>query len=202
MNAPSVNPGFGPTANPTSTEIALVPTQAQEFNDMSLKFNEPKPNFVMTQDEALKLIKETYPGQLEITANERISDWQAAKKIYHVSDFGINPEDYGMTKEQLRKIETVGLTNYIRLDNPPPPIELIKDYQAAIKGFCKNSEKLPNGTYNSRGDQKVHKSSFYYNEETRTIVTFNKETQDLITASTYNQKHFAMFIITKHLGRL
>ena len=72
MNAPSANSGFGPTANPTSTEIALVPTQAQEFNDLSLKFNEPKPNFLMTKDEALKLIKETYPGQLEITANERI----------------------------------------------------------------------------------------------------------------------------------
>ena len=28
INAPSVNPGFGPTVNPTSTEIALVPTQA------------------------------------------------------------------------------------------------------------------------------------------------------------------------------
>ena len=22
------------------------------------------------------------------------------KKIYHASDFGVNPEDYGMTKEQ------------------------------------------------------------------------------------------------------
>ena len=97
LNAPITNLGFGPTV--ASTEIALVPTQAQEFNDMSLKFNEPKPNFVMTQNDALKLIEETYPGQLEITGNERISDWQAAKKIYHASDFGVNPEDYGMTKE-------------------------------------------------------------------------------------------------------
>jgi hypothetical protein len=114
MNAPSANPGFGPTANPTPTEIALVLTQAQEFNDLLLKFNEPKPNFLMTKDEALKLIKETYPGQLEITANERISDWQAAKNIYQISDFGINAEDYGMTKDNLNHLQRIGLTNYVR----------------------------------------------------------------------------------------
>ena len=107
-----------------------------------------------------------------------------------------------MTKEQLRKIETVGLPKYVRLGNPLPSVELIKDYQAAVKGFCENSEKLPSGTYSSRGDQKVHKSSFYYNDETRKIVAFNMETQDLITASTYNPKDFAMFRVTKNLGRL
>lgn len=56
----------------------------------------------MTRDEALKLLEETYPGQLEITVNERFSDWQAAKKIYHTSDFDIYPEDYGMTKDNLQ----------------------------------------------------------------------------------------------------
>lgn len=79
-NAPTVDPGFRPTL--ASTEIALVPTRAQELNDMSLMFNEPKSkfNFIMTRDEVLKLIEETYPGQLEITDNKRFSDWQAAKK--------------------------------------------------------------------------------------------------------------------------
>ena len=85
LNAPTPNPGFTPATSSSSTEIALVPTEAQEFNDMSLIFNEPKTkfSFVMTWDEALKLIQKTYPGQLEITDNKRFSDWQAAKKIYH-----------------------------------------------------------------------------------------------------------------------
>jgi hypothetical protein len=63
VNAPttSTSSGFTPTGS-SLTEIALVPTQAQQFNDMSSKFNEPKPNFIMTKDEALKIISKTYPG--------------------------------------------------------------------------------------------------------------------------------------------
>ena len=40
---------------------------------------------MLTRDETLKLIEETYPGQLEITDNKRFSDWQTAKKIYQVT---------------------------------------------------------------------------------------------------------------------
>lgn len=70
-NAPttSASPGFIPTTS-SCTEIALVPTQDQQFNDISLKFNEPKPNFIMTKDEALKILNKTYQEQLEIRDNE------------------------------------------------------------------------------------------------------------------------------------
>jgi len=37
----------------------------------------------MTKYESLKVINKTYPGQLKITDNKRISNLQAAKKIYH-----------------------------------------------------------------------------------------------------------------------
>ncbi len=37
----------------------------------------------MTKREALELIAKTYPGQMEVTANERITDWQAAKHLHH-----------------------------------------------------------------------------------------------------------------------
>jgi hypothetical protein len=36
LNVPTPNPGVAPATSSSSTEIALVPTQAQEFNDMSL----------------------------------------------------------------------------------------------------------------------------------------------------------------------
>ena len=202
MNVHSANPGFGLTANPTSTEIALVPKQAQEFNDLSLKFNEPKPNFVMTKDEALKLINETYPGELEITANERISDWQAAKKISHASEYGINPEDYGMTKDNFKRLQRIGLTDYLREGRHPlPPIKLVKAYQMAVKNTCDYS-KHSDGKYSSRGEQKIHDVTYWYNESTRQVAGFKKETGDLITGGKYKPRAFDRFLDTMHLGRL
>ena len=165
LNALTPNPGFAPATSSSysSTEIALVPTQAQEFNDMSLRFNEPKNklNFVMTRDEALKLIEETYPGQLEITDNKRFSDWQAAKKIYHANDFGINPEDYGMTKYNIMHLNRIGLTNYVREGRPLPPIKLVKDYQMAVKNMYDHAEHF-DGKFSSRGEQKIHETSYCY----------------------------------------
>jgi hypothetical protein len=190
-NAPttSTSPGFTPTTS-SSTEMALVPTQAQQFNDMSLKFNEPKPNFIMTKDEALKILSKTYPGQLEIRDNERISDWQAAKKIYHVSDFGINPEDYGMTKDNILQLQRIGLTKYVREERPLPPIKLVKAYQMAVKNMCDHSQHS-DGRFSSRGEQKIHQVTYSYNE-----------TGELITAGKYSPRAFNRFLDTMHLGRL
>ena len=202
-NAPQPSPTFGPGPSSSSTQLSVIPTKAQEFNDMSLIFNEPKTkfSFVMTRDEALKLIEETYPGQLEITDNKRFSDWQAAKKIYHVSDFGINPEDYGMTKYNIMRLNRIGLTKYVREGLPLPPIKLVKDYQMAVKNMYDHAEHC-DGKFSSRGEQKIHETSYSYNESTRQIAGFNKETGDIITAGKYSPRAFDRFLDTKHLGRL
>jgi hypothetical protein len=57
-NAPQPSPGFGLAPTSTSTQLSVIPTKAQEFNDMSLKFNQPKTsyNFVMSDQEALELM--------------------------------------------------------------------------------------------------------------------------------------------------
>lgn len=155
----------------------------------------------MSNEEALKVIDKTYPGQLEISANERISDWQAAKKIYHASDFGINPEDYGMTKVNIMRLQRIGLTKYVREGHPLPPIELVKDYQMAVKNSCDHS-KHSDGKYSSRGEQKIHNVTYCYNERTRQITVFKKETGDLITAGKSSPRSFDRFLDTMNLGRL
>lgn len=203
LNAPTASPGFAPTANYSSTEITLVPTEAQEFNVMSFMFNEPKPkfNFVMTKDEAIHLIDETYPGQLEITVNKRFSEWQAAKKIYHAIDFGINPENYRMTKDDILRLNGIELTKYVREGRPLPPIKLVNDYQMAIKNMCDHAEHS-DGKFNSRGEQKIYETSYSYNKSTRQVAVFNKETGDIITAGKYSSKAFTRFLETMDLGRL
>ena len=60
--------------------------------------------FVMSYENAYNLVKETYPGYLEVNQSCRITDWQAAKHIYHSNGMGINPVDYGFTQQELERI--------------------------------------------------------------------------------------------------
>ena len=39
--------------------------------------------FVMSYDEAVKLLQETYRGSMQVTEDFRIGDWQAASHLYH-----------------------------------------------------------------------------------------------------------------------
>ena len=60
--------------------------------------------FVMSYDEAYNLIKETYNGSMQVTEDCKITDWQAAKHIYHLNGMGIDPADYDFTQKELERI--------------------------------------------------------------------------------------------------
>jgi hypothetical protein len=60
--------------------------------------------FVMSYDEAKNLVAETYPGYLEVNECYKITDWQAAKHIYHAKRMGIDPADYDFTQQELERI--------------------------------------------------------------------------------------------------
>jgi|GEM_PF-6782256 hypothetical protein len=76
-------------------------------------------------------------GQMEVRANERITDWRAANHLYHGKEVEIDPEIYGITQEQLIEIgKPGGLLEYIRKGNKLPFIEHVKAYQEALKNIC------------------------------------------------------------------
>lgn len=203
QRVPQYLPTFGLGPSSSSTELSVIPKKAREFNEMSLKFNQPKIscNFIMSDQEARRQVTEMYPSVLEISPNTQISDLKAAGKIYHASQLGVDPEDYGMKKEDVLRIEKIGIYKYAREGRPLPPIELIKDYQMAMKDICTNG-KLLEGTYSSRADQKIHKAIYRYDVTTRTVVGFYIETGELITATKYKESTFEIFILTKNLGSL
>ena len=203
LNAPTPNPGFAPATSSSysSTEIALVPTQAQEFNDMLLKFNQPQSQYVMTKREALELIAKTYPGQMEVTANERITDWQAAKHLYHAKGVGVDPEMYGITQEQLMEIgKPGGLPEYVRKGNKLPSIEHVKAYQEALKNICENSPKRTDSKYYYKHG--VTPATVYYDKDNRLIVSFNQTSGDLITGDRQRENVFNRFMDNNTLGGL
>ena len=52
LNASTVGAGFG--TGLSSTQLATIPTKAQDLNEMLLKFNELQSQSVMTKQEALE----------------------------------------------------------------------------------------------------------------------------------------------------
>ena len=203
-NTPQPVPTFivpGPSSS--STQLSVVPTKAQKFNEMSLNFNQPKVsyNFVMSAQEARRQVNEMYPDVMEISPNTHISDVKAAGKIYHASQLGVHPEAYEMKAEDVKRINQIGIYNYAREGRPLPPIDLIKDYQLAIKDICTNGKSLE-GTYSSKAQQKIHKAIYKYDMQTRKVDGFYQETGELITATQYRKTTFQDFILTKNLGTL
>ena len=71
----------------------------------------------------------------------------------------------------------------------------------AVKNMYDHAEHF-DGKFSSRGEQKIRETSYCYNERTRQVAGFNKETGDIITAGKYNPRAFDLFLDTKHLGRL
>lgn len=50
------------------------------------------------------------------------------------------------------------------------------------------------------GEQKIYDVPYCYNQDTREVAGFKKETGNLITAGKYNPKVFNRFLDTMHLG--
>ena len=197
------NPGY--SRGPKSVTVLSVGKE-EEFNDMLLKFNQPQSQDVMTNREALELIAETYPGQMEVTANERITDWQAAKKAYHFQkgfdvDLGKYPT---ISKEDLVSLQNTegGLVTYIQKGGKLPPIELIRDCQQKIYDFChlENTEINRNVTHYGKNSGETP-CIMFFNRETRQITLFNKTSGDLITAEKFRQNYFTKCINYGQVGK-
>jgi len=151
--------------------------------------------FVMSYENAYKLVKTTYSGSLKITNEQNIDYWQACKKIYHAIDFGINPEDYSMNQKQLMKIsDPGGLIRYVQEGNPLPPIEFVQKFASTIKDSCLSDEafKNENGSHKVKGvEQPAVIFSIEANQEK---ITFDKETGSFVSGQRVRLKSFNQYL--------
>lgn len=179
-------------------------------NNMCSGLKMPDKNgFVMSYQEAYDLVAETYPGYLEVNDSCKITDWQAAKHIYHANGLGINPEDYGFTQEQLERIRGEsqykggGLIAYARRGYKLPQIEMIQDYQFKLKTSCKNAlikrKSVP--YYDVNGISKAQVFASPSSEDSSSIiVAFSELTGDLITGDKQRKVTFDRFKNENYLG--
>jgi hypothetical protein len=172
-------PGFCPS------EPYRVSRFDRDISAMANKMTLAQPDengFVLTHDQALELLTKTYPGELGIVDNLTMDYWQGAKKIYHSESFGIKPGDYGMTQDQMDKIEKWDLTKYVQCGEKLPPIEMVKEYAKRVKETCLNEQAFRNnkGEYKERS---VPQPTIIFSlKKSRLKITFNGNTGKLVTA--------------------
>lgn len=160
--------------------------------------SENKDQFFMSKQEALNLLDNTFTGSKIISETEKISDWQMAKKVYHLNGLGVNPEEYGMSKAEVNSIRKDGLVKYTMNGGKLPPIELIRAGQNRIHDICYNdtTDKKEEGTFGKQ-DQP---SSLYYNTDTRYIIYFNKDDGDLIMGEKFREAYFNRSLIKNNIN--
>ena len=178
-------------------------------NDNMCSSTPDEEGFVMSYEDAYNLVKETYPGYLEVTENCILTDWQCAKKIYHSKGMGINPEEYGFTQKELERIrgekryKEGGLVAYARRGYRLPTIKMIHDYRSKIKGYCDKAtiKRTSVPYYDINGVWNTTVFAIPATENSSSIIiSFNESTRDLITADKQKQSTFNRFNDENYLG--
>lgn len=89
-------------------------------------------------------------------------------------------DEFGFSQDQAKQINAKGgIVAYVRKDNKLPSLDLIRAYQNAIKNFCEDPNQL---VRNDKSPFRGEPSITFFNQETRQVVIFNRETKIFRTA--------------------
>ena len=188
-----------------SQEICLSPNQRLEDpqNLESVKskelevYQEP---YLLSVDDALAILKARYGSNFIAVENGefKIQKWQATKKLEHAVCFGIKPKDYDFSQDQAKEINAKGgIVSYLRKGKKLPSLDLIRAYQNAIKNFCEDRNQ------SDRNDKSTflgEPSITFFNEETRQVVIFDRETKIFITAYKLAERSVDEYLTTGNIG--
>jgi hypothetical protein len=153
--------------------------------------------FVMSYDEAIKLLQETYPGSMQVTEDFRIGDWQAASHLYHGNGVGVDPESFGMSQAELDKLRG-GFINYARKGYKLPSIEHVRAYQTSLKTICLDSTSIKHDDAEYYYKHGMEGTTVFQND--RYLVCFNQTTGDLITGDKQRPGTIRKFNETNRIG--
>ena len=149
----------------------------------------------------LAILEETYGSNFVPVENGefKIQDWQAAKKIYHAVCFGLKPEDFGFSQKEVIEIElNGGLVEYVRNGKNLPSLDFIRAFQKTIKKFCEDRKRSDRNDYSTfYGTNSIT----FFNQETRQVVIFNRETKIFITAYKLSSTRATDYRESGNIGR-
>ena len=187
-------------------EICETPDKSSEYSK-SEKFKELQvyqEQYLLSYNDAIAILKSRYGpiyalNFITIENGEfKIQEEQVAKKIEHAVCFGLKPEDFGFSQEQAKQInENGGIVAYVRKGNKLPSLDFIRAYQNAIKNFCEDRNQ---STRNDNSTFRGTPSITFFNEETRQLVIFDRETKIFITAYKLASRNVADYLKTGRIG--
>ena len=153
--------------------------------------------FVMSRDEAIKLLHETYSGSMQVTEDLRISDWQAGSHLYHGNGVGVDPSAFGMTQAELDKLRG-GFINYARKGYRLPSRDHVRAYQTSLKNICLDSTSIRHDDAEYYYTHGMERTTVFQND--RYLVCFNQTTSDLITGDKQRAGTVRKFNETHRIG--
>ena len=154
--------------------------------------------YIMSYDEAINLINETYSGSMAVTEDFRISDRQAASHIYHGNGLGVKPENFGTTQAEIAKIQDEGFITYVMRGGHLPTRKHVRAYQQALKNVCldRSTQRRDDSKYyNPHG---MTPTTTFQND--RILICFNQTTKDLITGDKQRRGTIRKFNETRKIG--
>ena len=153
--------------------------------------------FVMSYDEAVKLLQETYRGSMQVTEDFRIGDWQVASHLYHGNGVGVDPGAFGMSQAELDELRG-GFINYARKGYKLPSIEHVRAYQTSLKTICLDSTSIRHDDAEYYYKHGMEGTTVFQNG--RYLVCFNQTTADLITGDKQRAGTIRKFNETNRIG--
>jgi len=179
-----------------TADMSPEDSKSGKFKELQV-YQEP---YILSVDDALAILKARYGSSFLAVENSefKIQEWQAAKKLEHAVCFGIKLEDFGFSQDQAKKINAKGgIVVYVRKGNKLPSLDLIRAYQNPIKNFCEDRNQ------SDRNDKSIFRgepSITFFNEETRQVVIFDRETKIFITAYKLAERSVDEYLTTGNIG--
>jgi hypothetical protein len=180
----------------STADMSPEDSKSGKFKELKV-YQEP---YILSVDDALAILTARYGSSFLAVENGefKIQEWQAANKLEHAVCFGIKPEDFGFSQDQAKQINAKGgIVGYLRKGNKLPSLDLIRAYQNAIKNFCEDrnqSDRNDKSTF--RGEPSIT----FFNQETRQVVIFDRETKIFITAYKLAERSVDEYLTTGNIG--
>jgi hypothetical protein len=167
----------------------IWPVHSQESAFSGDRF-EPSVSYTMAPTEARDLVNSRFGGRMEIIDGFAARKRQLAAKIYHAPEFGLKPEDYGMTSEELELIRQLQLVEYTARGHKLPPNNYIGDFANKLKEHCSLENIIPDNNDSINEDGSPRKAHSFGDPLTYRKVFFDPYTGEFISGWEQTQTKF------------